>query len=168
MTTKLNDETNQTIERMKARFFLIQPDGSIRRRGEWCFRQQANAVKSAAAMPGVMVYDKEAAQYVTGEPVMATAVMPVVASDAPVIPERTETRLAEAEAELADVSKPDTRILDSMIETLADGKARGQRKSRSKKDGKPKALSAKGEAQARAGVKVSEGKASKAPKAKKS
>ena len=58
---------------------------------------------------------------------------------------------------------PDTRVLDSMIEVLADGKPRSERKPRVKKDGKPKALSAKGEAQARAGVKITAG----APKAKK-
>ena len=61
----------------------------------------------------------------------------------------------------ASTPTPDTLILDTAIAVLSDnGKAK---KRKGRKDGKPKALSAKGEAQARAGVKVTDAE----PKAKK-
>lgn len=186
--TKLDEQALKTIGKMASRFVLVQPDGSIKRRGAWCFHVQANAVKAAAEQPDVQVYDKLDAKFLETGEVMSTAVIPAVELAAPVEPlgqtgpDTTEGAIAaqnavaavvDAEGQdaptepVAPVEVPDTRILDSVIETLSNGKPRGERKvRRGAKDGKPKALSAKGAAQTRAGVKVTDKPKAKKAKAK--
>ena len=99
-TVKLNDKAIQAIDRGKARYYLIKPDGMIARRAPArAFNIEANALKYAAA-EGVLVYDKVTKAYLASQPAPAPAA--VTTSDAPVIEPRTQTRLAEAEAMLAD------------------------------------------------------------------
>ena len=174
---KLSDETSATIARMKARFYLIQPEGTIKRRGEWCFHKQDNAVKAAAGQPGVTVYDRAESRFLTDVPATpaadegTTGASQVLADEIGQQPTEAEIGqpptvmpeddTAPAVVEPVEATKPDTRIRDSMVETLSNGKPRGQRPSRSNKDGKPKALSAKQQAQQAAGVKISDEPAAK-------
>ncbi len=165
---KLSEQAQQTVDRTKAQFLLVQPDGSIKRRGEWAFNSESYVRNVAAKQPDLRVYDRRSGEYLEAI-TTDTAVMPEVVSEpvivAPVDPTPSGAALdasAEAAADLDHqpvegeaATPPATPILDAMINVLADGKPRGKRPGRSKKDGKPRALSAKAE------------KEPKAPKAKK-
>lgn len=69
-TNNLPLETQRTIAAVTSRFFLIQPDGTIRRLNdfgkaiEWCSHQRATALRYAGRNPGARVFDKATGRFV--------------------------------------------------------------------------------------------------------
>jgi hypothetical protein len=190
---KLSEQAQQTVDRTKARFLVVQPDGTIKRRGLWAFNIEVKARYEVAGQNGVKVYDRQTGEFLTDAgPSTDAAVIPAVevvepvitapAAQAsgdqpigngdrlpgdvltaaehskafpggePIVPETDEDRTTELSSvfDQLGIPKPSdeplepapspTPVLDSMIEVLSNGKPRGQRKTRSKKDGKPKSV----------------------------
>jgi hypothetical protein len=64
-------DTRHVMSVVSSRFFLIQPDGSLRRLNEygkaieWCWKQRAAALRAAGRdCAGVRVFDKETRTFI--------------------------------------------------------------------------------------------------------
>lgn len=74
----LSEQAQQTVDRTRARFLVVQPDGTIKRRGEWAFNKEANVRNLLAKQPELKAYDRTSGEYFTAD--MSTAVIPEVTS----------------------------------------------------------------------------------------